>query len=164
MGKCYNFVFDSNFNTGGATTSRRTYATNWLGVLPENKSFKVSFSFMSETDASSATAIGFTHVPILRCNLGQSNTFANLASNATSFATTNTLGFLKFQLLPSGNVAGTADRCYLVADNTTNAPIYIKQRPSNSSLEVEIHNGLTNTNFTNIPDYVLTLHFEEEDY
>ena len=163
MGKCYNFMFDSTFFAGGVNNKRRIYTTNWLGVLPENKSFKVTFTFISETDLLSN--ISFVSIPIVRCNLEQSNTFANLSLNATSFTTTNALGFLKLGPLPSNNVSTNTDEGFLFADYTTNAPIYLKSRPTNSNLEVEIHNGLTNTNYvTDIPDYVITLHFEEEDY
>jgi hypothetical protein len=165
MGKCYNFMFDSTFHTtaGGAGTNKtRKYATNWQSVLPENKSFKVSFTFMSESDT--ASVITFTHIPVLRCNLGQTDTNANLSLSATSFNTTNALGFLKLVLLPSNNVAAAVDEGYLLAEHTTNPPIYLKQRPTSSHIEVEIHNGLTNTNYGDtIPDYIFTLHFEEVD-
>ena len=162
MGRCYNFMFDSTLFSGGSNNKKRHYTTNWQSVLPENKAFKVSFTFMSETDT--AAAIPFTQLPVLRCNLGQSDTNANLTTNATSFSTTNTLGFLKLVLLPSNNVATTVDEGYLLAEYTTNPPIYLKERPSNSQIEVEIHNGLTTTNYTtDIPDYIFTLHFEEVD-
>lgn len=154
MGKCYNFSFDSAFFTGGGNNNKRTYATNWTSVLPENKAFKVSFSYMSET-AVLPDAI----VMCIKTNLGQSNSFANV-SPSTSLDTINFLGFLKIQPL-----AGTTN-AYYYADFTTNPPIYLKQRPSSSLLEVEIHEGLTNTNYTTpVPsDYVITLHFEEVDY
>jgi hypothetical protein len=160
MGKCYNFMFDSLYNAGGTNNKKRIYTTNWDGVLPLDKSFKVSFSFVSETD--DLAVINFTNVPILRCNLGQSNTYANLSTNATAFSTSNALGFLRLVPMPSNNVAATVDEGYLLAEMKTNPPIYLLQRPSNSTLEVEIHDGLSNTNYVNsIPEYVLTIHFEE---
>lgn len=163
MGKCYNFMFDSLYNAGGTNNKRRIYTTNWTSILPENKSFKVSFSFVSETD--DLAIINFTNVPIVRCNLGQSNTYANLSSNATSFTTTNALGFLRLVPMPSNNIASTVDDGYLLAEQKTNPPIYLLQRPSNSTLEIEIHDGLSNTNYVNsIPEYVLTIHFEEVEY
>lgn len=163
MGRCYNIIFDSTLFSGGANNKRRIYATNWAGVLPENKAFKVKFTFMSETDTFAPILLGT--VPVLRCALGQTDTNANLTTNATSFTTSNALGFLKIALLPSSNVASTTDEGYLLAEYTTNAPIYLKTRPTSSSLEVEIHNGLSNVNYTtDIPDYIFTLHFEEVDY
>jgi hypothetical protein len=163
MGKCYNFMFDSTLFSGGANNKKRHYTTNWQSILPENKAFKVSFAFISETDTVGAV-IPFTQLPVVRCYLGQSDTNANLSLNATSFSTTNALGFLKLALLPSSNAAATVDRGYLLAEHTTNPPIYLEQRPSNSQIEVEIHNGLTSTNYTDtIPDYIFTLHFEEVD-
>jgi len=153
MGKCYNFSFDSAFFLGGGNNNKRTFATNWSSVLPENKSFKVSFSYMSETGVLPDAV-----VMCLKLNLGQSNSFSNV-SPSLSLDTSNFLGFLKIQPL-----AG-ATNAYYYADFTTNPPIYLKQRPSSQSLEVEIHDGLTSTNYTTpIPsDYILTLHFEESD-
>jgi hypothetical protein len=165
MGKCYNFMFDSTFHTtaGGAGTNKtRKYATNWEGVLPENKSFKVRFTFMSRNDGVSP--ITLVTVPVLKCNLGQNDTNGNLSLSATSFSTTNALGYLKLVAMPALG-GGAQEESYLLAEYNTNPPIYLKQRPSSSHIEVEIHNGLTNTNFTNdVPNYVFTLHFEEVDY
>lgn len=163
MGKCYNFMFDSTFYAGGATNKGRIYATNWAGVLPENKAFKVSFTFMSRNDTIAPIVLGT--VPIVRCNLGQSDTNANLSLTSTSFSTTNALGYLKLGLLSSNNAPSTVDEGYFLAEYNTNPPIYLNQRPSSSTITVEIHNGLTNTNLTDtMPDYVFTLHFEEVDY
>jgi hypothetical protein len=155
-------MFDSTLHTSGGNNSRRIYTSNWASILPNDKSFNVSFSFMSATDAVLGV-IPVLFIPILKCNLGQNTTFANLTSLSSAFTTTNALGFLKVALVPSNNIASTDDNAYLVADITTNPSIYLKSRPTNSTLEVEIHNGLTNTNYVNIPDYVLTLHFEECD-
>jgi len=156
-------MFDSTLNAGGTNNKKRTYTTNWTSILPENKSFKVSFAFVSETD--DLAVISFINVPIIRCSLGQSNTYANLTTNATAFTTTNALGFLRLVPMPSNNVAPVTDEGYLLAEMKSNPPIYLNQRPSNSTLEVEIHDGLSNINYvSSIPDYVLTLHFEEVDY
>jgi len=160
MGKCYNFMFDSTLNSGGASNKRRHYATNWASVLPEGKKFKVSFTFCSETDLISN--ISFVSVPVLRCNLGQSSTYANLSINSTAFSTTNALGFLKLVPLPSNNAAGSVDEGYLLAERNTNPYTYLDTRPQNPMLEIEIHDGLTTTNYvSDIPEYICTLHFEE---
>lgn len=153
MGKSYNISFDSAFFTGGGNNNKRTYATNWSSVLPENKSFKVSFTYMSETGV-----LPDAIVMCIRANLGQSNSFANI-SPSTSLDTNNFLGFLKIQTL-----AGTTN-AYYYADLTTNAPIYLKSRPTSSLLEIELHEGLTTTNYTTpVPsDYVITFHFVEVD-
>lgn len=162
MGKCYNFLFDSTLNSGGANNKRRLYATNWSSVLPEGKKFKVCFTFCSVTDVGSI--VGFATVPVLRCNLGQSCTFANLSTNSAAFSTTNVLGFLKLVSLPSNNIVAADDNGYLLAERTTNPYTYLETRPQNPLLEIEIHDGLTGVNyFSSIPDYVCTLHFEECD-
>lgn len=154
MGKCYNVSFDSAFFTGGGNNNKRTYATNWSSILPNNKSFKVSFSFMSETGVLPDAIIA-----CVKCNLGQTNSFTNI-SPSTSLDTTNFLGYLRISPIQGGTNA------YYFAEQKTNPPIYLNSRPTNSTLEVEIHEGLTNTNYTTPipPDYVITLHFEEVDY
>jgi hypothetical protein len=154
MGKCYNFVFESAAATLGANNNKKQFVTNWSSVLPENKSFKVRFSYMSETGI-----LPDALVMCLKCNLGGNNTYTN-ATPSNAFDTINFMGFLKIQPL-----AGTTN-AYYYADITTNAPVYLKQRPSNSFLEVELHEGTSTVNYnTPVPsDYILTLHFEEEDY
>jgi hypothetical protein len=151
MGKCYNFSFDSAFFFGGANNSRRTYTTNWASVLPEKKAFKVSFAYMSEVGV-----LPDAIVMCLRTNLGQSNSYSNI-SPSTSFDSTNLLGFLKIDPL--------AVSSFYYADYKTNPPIYLNERPTNSILEVELHEGLSTVNYsTPVPsDYVLILHFEEVD-
>jgi hypothetical protein len=69
------------------------------------------------------------------------------------------MGFLKIQPL-----AG-ATNAYYYADITTNAPIYLRERPSSSLLEIELHEGTSTVNYTTpVPsDYILTLSFEECD-
>lgn len=153
MGKCYNFSFDSAFFYGGGNNNKRTFVTNWASVLPEKKAFKVSFAFMSETGVLPDAII-----MCLKTNLGQSNSFSNV-SPSTSFDTTNFLGFLKIQTL-----AGTTN-AYYYSDFKTNPSIYLKERPTNTTLEVELHEGLSSVNYTTpVPsDYILTLHFEEVD-
>ena len=161
MGKCYNFFFDSTLNSGGANNSRRLYATNWSSVLPSDKEFRVTFAFCSESDI--ASPIPFNTIPVIRTNLGQSSSFANLTTNSSSFSTLNALGFAKIALIASNNITATVDENYLLAEHTTNPPTYLKSRPQNSLLEVEIHIGLTGTNYIDVPDYILILHFEECD-
>ena len=154
MGKCYTISFDSAFFTGGTTNNKRTYATNWASVLPEKKAFKVSFSYMSETGV-----LPDTIVMCIKLNLGQSKSFMNL-SPSNSLDTTNFAGFLKIQ-----PITGSITTAYYYSDFQTNPPIYLNERPTNSLLEVELHEGLSTINYTTpVPsDYILTLYFEEVD-
>jgi hypothetical protein len=153
MGKCYNFVFESAAATGGANNNKRQFITNWSSVLPNNKSFNVRFTYMSETGV-----LPDANIMCLKSNLGQNTTFTN-ATPSNSFDTINFMGFLKIQPL-----AGTVN-AYYYADYTTNAPTYLKQRPSGNILEIELHEGTSNVNFTGpIPsDYIITFNFEEVD-
>ena len=151
--KVYNFVFESAAASGGAANNRRQFITNWSSVLPKDKSFYVRFSYMSETGV-----LPNALVMCLKCNLGQTNVYTQ-ATPSNAFSNLNFMGFLKIQPL-----AG-ATNAYYYADITTNAPIYLRERPSISHLEIEIHEGTSTVNYTTpVPsDYILTLSFEECD-
>ena len=49
---------------------------------------------------------------------------------------------------------------FLYADTVTNPPVYILTRPRNNSVDIHTSSTTTNTNFTPIGAYVLTLSFE----
>ena len=148
MGKCYNLTFDSTDFYGGANNNKRTYFVNW-SFLPNDKSYKVTFSYMS---VASTNVDGLTAVMSLLLNLGATDSFFadNTGINSTQF-----MGNLK--------VASVGTNNYFFADKTTNQEIYLNSRPTQNVLEVQLHQGLSGTNFANpVPtNYVLTLCFEE---
>ena len=154
MGKCYTISFDSHYFYGGGGNNRRTYLVNWDSILPKHKRFKVKFSYMSDADVLN---IGTVSTMSLLLNLGQSN----------NFWSNNTNGIQSSQYIGSLRIAVTADgtRGYYYADTESNPPIYLNERPSQTTLEVQLHDGLSGSNYTNpVPvDYVLTVSFEEED-
>ena len=152
MGKIYNVSFDSTNFEGGANNTRRVYVTNWASILPDDKAFKVTFSYMS---ATATVPSPNTIVMTLQVDLGQSCSFAG---GANAFRSTTFLGSI-----PITSIA--ADE-YYSATTTTNPPVYIRTRPQNNLTTVHLHNGLTQTNFTTPQpgDYVLTLCFEEIEY
>lgn len=149
MGKLYVVAFDSTSNYGGANNNKRTYITNWESILPPDKQFKVSFTYMSVV----AAVVNTPTLMTLHIDLGQTTTFQ---ASGSPFASDRYLGCLLF-----GGTDNTNE--YYYATTETNPPIYIKSRPTNSFTEVALHQGLTQTNYnTPVPsDYVLTLCFEE---
>jgi hypothetical protein len=154
MGKCYNLSFDSTSYFGGLNNNKRTYFVDW-GFLPNNKAFKVRFSYMS---VAATTILNTSSVMSLHINLGSSDNFWANATGST--ISTQNLGCLRV-----GTTAGGTNG-YYYAELESNTPIYIKSKPCENNVEVELHSGLSvflNYN-TPIPtEYILTLNFEEVD-
>ena len=150
MGKCYTLSFDSDNGTGPVGQS--SFNVDWT-FLPLNKAFKVTFSYMSQSDG----AILGADVMTLVMNLGQSNNFnCNGSRQSTPY-----LGNFKI-----GRSSAPDNHGYYYADVNSNPPIYLEQRPSQNAIVVQINSGLlASTPFaTPAPlPYVLTLAFEEVD-
>ena len=154
MGKTYNVSFDSTQFQGGNNNNKRTYVTNWNSILPPDKEFKVTFSYMSGTFiVPSPVAVVMT----LFVDLGQTCSFAALGTTAAPG------GFQATTFLGSIPIVAIDVQEYYVASTVDNPPVYLRGRPYNNLTTVHLHNGLVQTNFnTPIPsDYVLTLCFEE---
>ena len=151
MGKCYNVVLDSNSEyISFLSNSANSYIVNWDALMPD-KAYKVSFSFITSTEA--ATDVNLMGIMV---DLGCNNTY--VSNDAQSMSTSNFLGFA--ELKDSTNFH------YYYANQTTNPPIYISRRPSTSPLMVQLTNGVNclsaySTPYVNM--YILTLHFEEID-
>lgn len=147
MGKVYNISFDSTLSYSGANNNKRSYVTDWASFLPDNTPFRVTFSF----SGADITMVN-NEVMTLHMDIGQTCSYAAGTSQTSS---TRYLGILIV------NGSGVAGNYY--ATHTTNPPVYIRKRPSSNVTEVELHQGLTSTNFNNpVPgNYVLTLAFEE---
>jgi hypothetical protein len=156
--RIYNFVLNSNF--GGATpVTSSTFFVDW-SVLPEGE-YKVSFTF---TSALAGTDIVITTNAVVYLDLGQASTSIIESSSALS-GNVYRGGFLGC-LRPTGYQVGTTTPTdyltYLYADTNTNPPVYILSRPRNNNISVDIHTSstTTNTNYSPIGAYVLTLSFE----
>jgi len=124
--------------------------------MPEGE-YKVSFTF---TSAITATDLTSTTNAVLYLDLGQASTSIIEPSAALS-ANTYRGGFLG--CLRQTSYPTAADYVtYLYADTVSNPPVYILNRPRNTSVSVDIHTSTTTTttNFSPIGAYVLTLSFE----
>ena len=156
--RIYNFCLNSNFGGRTPVTSSSFYV-NW-SVMPEGE-YKVSFTF---TSALASSDITITTNAVLYLDLGQASTSIIESSDALS-SNAYRGGFLGC-LRPTGYIVGgltpTDYLTFLYADTNTNPPVYILNRPRNSQVSVDIHTSSTstNTNYSPIGDYVLTLSFE----
>lgn len=156
--RTYNIILNNNFGTGAPTASTKFYV-DW-SVIPEGE-YKVTFTF---TSSITATDLGNTTNACLYLDLGQSSTSIIETSGTSSFSLagikSSFLGCLR-----QTSYAVSADYVtFLYADTITNPPVYLLNRPKNSSVSVDIHTSSTSTttNFTPIGDYVLTLSFERQ--
>jgi hypothetical protein len=156
--RIYNFCLNSNF--GGATpATSSTFFVDW-SVLPQGE-YKVSFTFTSSI--ASADLENLVNA-IVYLELGQASTTIIESSVALSGNTYRGgfLGCLRQTSYATGGVALADYVTFLYADINTNPPVYLLSRPRNNSISVDIHTSSisTNTNFSPIGAYVLTLSFE----
>ena len=156
--RIYNFCLNSNF--GGATpATSSTFFVDW-SVMPEGE-YKVSFTFTSVATSSDLTN---TANAVLYLDLGQSS--ASIIESSVALSGNayrgGFLGCLRPQTIITGATTPTDYITFLYADTITNPPVYILSRPRNSQISVDIHTSsiTTNTNYSPIGAYVLTLSFE----
>ena len=156
--RIYNFCLNSNFG-GNTPVTSSSFFIDW-SVMPEGE-YKVSFTF---TSSVASTDILITTNAVVYLDLGQASTSIIESSNALS-GNAYRCGFLGC-LRPTGYQVGTVTPTdyltFLYADTNTNPPIYILNRPRNNQVSVDIHTSstTTNTNYSPIGAYVLTLSFE----
>ena len=155
MGKIYTVSIGSGTRITGTTTTKADYNINWETVLPDNKSFKVGFSFISNT----VNITSLTSIPILAVDLGGANTNRINAVQGTYTNSTNTVGLLSPHTLSTTT--------YLRGEAHANNKIFIKSRPKHNVFNVLIFTT-AGTEWTDnvgatIGDYVLILSFEEMD-
>lgn len=147
----YNVVLNSNLKVAGSSTSNANYYFDW-SVLPQGK-YKLTWVFVgAPCDMNPLLSI-----PMLEINLGQASVFRVDSTNVQA-TTTNCVGILTPNAL--------VDACYLFADLTTNAPIFLSSRPTNNEFNARIRTNdalsifFLDSNGEPLPEYVLTLSLE----
>ena len=156
-GRTYNFVLNSNFGTGAPTASTKFFV-DW-SVMPEGE-YKVSFTF---TSAITATDLGSSTNAILYLDVGQGSTSLIEASPSDiTYANIGQRGSFLGCLRQTSYSITTEFVTFLYADTNSNPPVYLFSRPRNNNVSVDIHTSsvTTNTNFSPIGAFVLTLSFE----
>ena len=141
----FNIVFNSDIGTG--TTPNDSFFFDWSRI--PDVPYHVSFSFISGIAVLTNTAIANIFV-----DLGCSNTFLAGPSSGNHALSSMYLG----SLTPSG----TGSLNYLYATEPDNPPIYLRGRPTNNSITVQIHQNLLTqmTDYTPAPvKYTLCLCF-----
>ena len=140
----FNIVFNSDLATG--TTVNDYYFFDW-SKLP-NVPYQVSFTFFSAFAATTATSVANVFV-----DLGCSNTFFAGSPNGDSSSSSMYLGSLKVSNISTN---------FLACSENDNTPIYLRNRPTNNNVLVQIHRNINNqtTDYVSPPGrYTLCLCF-----
>ena len=152
MGRIYNVTLDAFFPTSGSSNAALSYNVNWDSIMPQG-AYKMTWSYMSDANS----AITDAYVMGLALPLGGNDSFC-VKGNYTG--STTFIGFTELKEF------GTTSY-YMFANQNTNPPLYLQQRPNQNTILVQHCNGVdTNSTFSNpIPvAYVLTLCFEAIDH
>lgn len=145
----YNVICNS-VNGIGAVNSQKKYNFDW-SVLPEGK-YEVHYSYIGGINNFTGAKIA-----LLNVELGSSKVFT---TNATTQAqTSNFLGNI-CPLVAQVAVANSIFR----ADDSTNPPIFLDNRPFNQQFEVKVTDAagalFTDGAGADLAPYVLTLSFD----
>lgn len=134
MGKIYNISLNTNQLNSG-TNNNAVYNIDWLDLLPDNKKFKLTFSFIATQNWGINNKF-----PLLISNL-----FGNTYKNAINgYQNSYLLGTLRRELAYGSYIN------YYSSIND-NPPIYLETRPRDNNLNIKIidnFGGDFNDNFT----------------
>lgn len=134
MARSYNIVVNSNFctsATAGNANSNKNYYIDWTAVLPKG-SYELTFSFISEaTDTINVV----NNIPLVYIDF---LTQGNINATQTGFQATASqfLGMLYPTL-----VHPATDSAFLRAEQSSNNPIYLVNRPYSNEFRVQILNN-----------------------
>ena len=145
--RIYNVVLQSAIGDG-PTPASETFFYDWSQI--PDVPYLVSFSFSSSVNPVTQIA----QMAMLYVDLAQSNNqIAKPQSSAQSSYRSQFLGNLMYAVVGNNN--------YLFAENNTNPPTYLNERPKSNNITVEIRSTLT-TYFTPFSSpYSLILSFQE---
>jgi hypothetical protein len=139
-------VLNSAKSSSGSVANAN-YNFDW-SVLP-NIPYYVYFSFVGRDSTSFPV-----EVPIIYIDFGASSSTYSVIANNYGASTSNYLGTL--QKMPSSTTTN-----YLFSDKFNNPPIYLSNRPTNKSFQVQIKTDQdANFDTNSLAVYVLTLYFE----
>ena len=148
-GEIYNFILHSDVGTGTSVASK-TFFIDWNRI--PNSRYKLTFSFTSST-LTIATAFD----AILYINeLGCCNNTTCMAQFGSTSLNSGFIGILR-------NYTATT---YLETNTIDNPPSFLRSRPNNNQITVNIRQNLATqiTAYTPLPTrYTLILSFEQLD-
>ena len=150
----YTISIGSGTRIAGTAVNNATYNIDW-SILPANKSFRVSFSFVSST----VNITSYTSIALLQVDLGGTDTYRISSIGSTFTINSPTVGILTPHVLSTTT--------FLRGEAQANNKIFIKSRPVNNIFTVNIFTPIGaywTDNVAVIPtSYVLILSMEEVD-
>jgi len=157
--KIVNVVLNSNNKITGSVNNQAQYYVDWGAILQNNKKYKMHFTYMGQANTLTGTKIATVFSDI------QTNSNVTTGNGAMS---TQFMGYLKIQ-----QYAPNINTNYLTAEDNTNVPLYLCNRPMNNLFTITINdNAATPVLFLDnavVPvvnaAYIMVLSFQEiEDY
>ena len=150
----YTISIGSGTRVAGTAVNNANYNIDW-SILPEGKSFKVSFSFVSAT----VNVTSYTSIALLQTDLGGTDVYRISSTGSTYTINSPTVGILIPHTLSTTT--------FLKGEAQANNKIFIKTRPVNNVLNVRIFTptgAFWTDNVAVIPSsYVLILSLEVMD-
>ena len=152
-----NVYINSNNKISG-TNNDATYYIDWGSILKNNTPYKLHFTYMGGVNTF---ALAMTDkIALIHTDL---QTTSNFIHSSRGASTTQIIGYLKIQQIqPSINQA------YLTAEDNTNVPMYLAQRPMNNTFTIQIKDNQATPSFytdssgNSVPaNYVMVLSFTE---
>ncbi|MEY3752044.1 MAG: hypothetical protein RLZZ354_586 [Pseudomonadota bacterium] len=158
--KSYNIVVNSNFcttATAGNANSDKDYYIDWTSIMPQGE-YELTFSFLSKA-ADAITTLG--NLPLIYVDfLSQGNIDApkpGFQATASQF-----LGMV-FPIV----IHQPTDSSVLRAEQSSNNPIFLVNRPYNNKFRVQVVNGANppvawvddSAIPVGLPSYIMNLHF-----
>lgn len=150
----YTISIGSGTRVAGTAVNNANYNIDW-SILPEGKSFKVGFSFVSAT----VNVTSYTSICLLQTDLGGTDTYRISSTGSTYTISTSTVGILIPHTLSTTT--------FLKGEAQANNKVFIKSRPNNNVLNIRLFTptgAFWTDNVAVIPSsYVLILSLEEMD-
>ena len=154
--KIVNVILNSN-NKASGTNNQATYYMAWDTILKANTPYKLHFTYIG-----GANTITGSKLALVYADFNTSNKLNNSTQNGAS--TSQMLGFLKPIVF-----VGASNLDYLQAEDNTNVPTYLENRPNNNHFTITINdNSSTPALFLDnaaVPvanaNYVMMLSFRE---
>lgn len=156
MPRIVNVILNSNNKTGG-TNNQANYSFDWGAVLKNNVPYYLHFTYIGGANTITGTKLATVYSDIQTTN--KQNTSTNSGAGSTQM-----LGYLKIQQYAPNNNTN-----YLTAEDNTNPPLYLDNRPMNNNFTISIFDNaappvlfLDNAATPAQPaNYILILSFQE---
>ena len=148
-GEIFNFILHSDIGTS-TTVASESFFIDW-NILPVSR-YKLTFSFTSSTLTIATAFDAILYIPELGC----CNNITCMPASGSMAYNAGFIGILR-------NYAATT---YLETNIMDNPPSYLRSRPSDKIINVNIRQNLstTETAYTPLPArYTLILSFEQLD-